>query len=72
MKMGGQFPPDWMWSICSGKQPKSNPFRGGQFLPESGGQFDRILHMDQRFDLSDIEDFYFKIIKQSDKSLLIF
>jgi len=42
--MGGQFAPEKRWSVCSGKQPKSNRFIGGQFAPESGGQFDRILH----------------------------
>jgi len=41
--MGGQFPPEWGWSVCSGKRPKKTLFRGGQFAPESGGQFDRIL-----------------------------
>ncbi|MGA3015180.1 MAG: hypothetical protein ABSD71_14220, partial [Bacteroidales bacterium] len=41
---GGQFAPEKRWSVCSGKQPKSNRFIGGQFAPESGGQFDRILH----------------------------
>ncbi|MGA3013953.1 MAG: hypothetical protein ABSD71_07955, partial [Bacteroidales bacterium] len=39
----GQFAPEKRWSVCSGKQPKSNRFIGGQFAPESGGQFDRIL-----------------------------
>jgi hypothetical protein len=43
MKMGGQFPPESRWSVCSGKQPESDLVRGGQFAPESGGQFDRIL-----------------------------
>jgi hypothetical protein len=51
MKMGGQFPPEWRWSVCSGKQPKSNPFRGGQFAPESGGQFDRILQAKGGFEI---------------------
>ena len=41
--MGGQFAPEKRWSVYSGKQPKSNLFIGGQFTPESGGQFDRIL-----------------------------
>jgi hypothetical protein len=44
--MGGQFPPDWGWSVCSGLQLKSYWFRGGQFHPDLGGQFDRILHFD--------------------------
>jgi len=43
--MGGQFAPEKRWSVCSGKQPKSNRFIGGQFAPESGGQFDRILQL---------------------------
>jgi hypothetical protein len=43
--MCGQFPPETWWSVCSGKQPVSTLFRGGQFAPESGGQFDRILHI---------------------------
>ena len=43
--MGGQFPPERWWSGCSGIQPESALFTGGQFPPESGGQFDRILHM---------------------------
>jgi hypothetical protein len=42
--MGGQFAPEKRWSVYSGKQPKCDLFRGGQFAPESGGQFDRILH----------------------------
>lgn len=42
--MCGQFPPETRWSVSSGKQPVSILFRGGQFVPESGGQFDRILH----------------------------
>ena len=42
--MGGQFPPEWRWSACSGILPESVLFTGGQFPPESGGQFDRILH----------------------------
>jgi len=42
--MSGHFPPETRWSVCSGKHRKSAPFRGGQFAPESGGQFDRILH----------------------------
>ena len=42
--MSGQFPPESRWSVSSGKLLKSDPFRGGQFAPESGGQFDRILH----------------------------
>jgi hypothetical protein len=42
--MDGQFPPETRWSVCSGKGVKNSPFRGGQFVPESGGQFDRILH----------------------------
>ena len=44
MKMGGQFAPGTGWSVCSGKQPKWELFSSGQFAPESGGQFDRILH----------------------------
>jgi len=44
MKMGGQFAPERRWSVCSGKQPKGDLVRDGQFAPESGGQFDRILH----------------------------
>ena len=43
--MGGQFTPDCGWSVCSGKWVKKGPFKGGQFAPESGGQFDRILHL---------------------------
>jgi hypothetical protein len=43
--MGGQFPPDWGWSVCSGLQLKSYWFKGGQFHPDLGGQFDRILHL---------------------------
>ena len=43
--MGGQFAPEKRWSVYSGKQPKSNLFIGGQFTPESGGQFDRILQL---------------------------
>jgi hypothetical protein len=58
--MSGQFPPESRWSVCSGKQLKSDPFRGGQFVPESGGQFDRILHLrplkayfnDNKFDVT--------------------
>ena len=46
MKMGGQFAPETGWSVCSGKQTKSDLFKGGQFEPESGGQFERILHLD--------------------------
>jgi hypothetical protein len=46
--MGGQFAPEKRWSVYSGKQPKSNLFIGGQFTPESGGQFDRILQNIQR------------------------
>jgi hypothetical protein len=45
MKMGGQFAPERRWSVCSGKQPKGDLVRDGQFAPESGGQFDRILHL---------------------------
>jgi hypothetical protein len=45
MKMGGQFEPKKGWSVCSGKHPKSDLFRGGQFKPESGGQFERILQI---------------------------
>ena len=41
---GGQFPPERWWSVYSGKLLKWDLFRGGQFAPESGGQFDRILH----------------------------
>ena len=44
--MGGQFPPDWGWSVCSGLQLKSYWFKGGQFHPDLGGQFDRILHIE--------------------------
>ncbi len=43
--MSGQFAPESKWSVCSGKQPGSTLFRGGQFVPESGGQFDRILQL---------------------------
>jgi hypothetical protein len=43
MKMGSQFPPERWWSGCSGIQAESALFTGGQFAPESGGQFDRIL-----------------------------
>jgi hypothetical protein len=43
--MGGQFPPDWGWSVCSGLQLKSYWFKGGQFHPDLGGQFDRILQL---------------------------
>jgi hypothetical protein len=41
--MGGQFAPEKRWSVYSGKEPKCDLFKGGQFAPESGGQFDRIL-----------------------------
>jgi hypothetical protein len=44
---GGQFPPEWRWSVCSGILPESALFTGGQFAPESGGQFDRILQSDR-------------------------
>jgi hypothetical protein len=47
--MGGQFAPEKRWSVYSGKQPKSNLFIGGQFTPESGGQFDRILQPNERY-----------------------
>lgn len=43
--MGGQFAPEKRWSVYSGKQPKSYLFIGYQFAPESGGKFDRILHL---------------------------
>ena len=46
--MGGQFPPEWWWSGCSGIQPESALFTSGQFAPESSGQFDRILHLTQQ------------------------
>jgi len=49
MKMGGQFAPEKGWSVCSGKQPQSDLFRGGQFEPESGGQFERILQFTSHF-----------------------
>jgi len=42
--MGGQFPPETRWSVCSGKWVEDHLFRGGQFGPESGGQFGRNLH----------------------------
>jgi hypothetical protein len=45
MKMGGQLAPEWGWSVCSGKQPKCDLFRSGQFAPESGGQYHRILQL---------------------------
>jgi hypothetical protein len=51
MKMGGQFAPEKGWSVCAGKQPKSDLFRGGQFDPESGGQFERILQIKHEFNL---------------------
>jgi hypothetical protein len=43
--MGGQFTPESRWSVCSGKWPEKGSFKGGQFAPESGGQFDRILQV---------------------------
>jgi len=45
MKISGHFPPETRWSLCSGKLSGKTPFRGGHFAPESGGQFDRILHL---------------------------
>ena len=44
--MSGHFPAENRWSIWSGKPLKRYPIFGGHFPAESGGQFVRILQLD--------------------------
>ena len=61
--MDGQFTPENRWSVCSGKWAGNSPFQSGQFAPESGGQFDRILQVVRK--IPSFAKLYFSIKKKT-------